>query len=338
MPAISSIPAHTSASRVWPSGRSGSRNTIRSALQAPAAAITVPSPNGMWNSWPSARLRSSRSTAMPVSTIAASTNENGPNVETISSSAATPAPRCSKFSRRQLATGSERLTSAIARIRVVPEADLVLARLPAQVDLATVAQGGEVDQPALEVTQHALHRLEFAERALQLEERLRDHASRRASTVRGSRLAEGGAGVLVRELRTGRAQPIEPLVHPFQRRIRLLHRVVAPVLGHRCGSPSSRRSASSRTRGSSATSSASRNASAAFSTFPFLSRLSPRSSSVLTRSADSPIGVEAYPRSPSGRTRNRQCGRCAATTSGLSVTPSPPSPQLKDTEWHTQDR
>src|SRR4051794_12740817 len=238
MPAISSNPAHTSASRVWPSGRSGSRNTIRSALQAPAAAITVPSPNGMWNSRPSARLRSSNSTAPPVSTIAASTNENGPNVETIRSSAATPAPRCSKLSRRQVATGSERLASAITRVRVVPEADLVLARLPAQIDLAAVAQGGEVDQSALEVAQHDLHRLELAERALKLEERLRHDASRCASPVRGSRLAERGAGVLVRELSACRAQPLEPLGDPFQSGICLVDRVVARMLGQRPGSPS----------------------------------------------------------------------------------------------------
>src|SRR4051794_22056188 len=128
----------------------------------------------MWNSRPRARFRSSRRIASPVSTIAASTNENGPKVETMSSSAPTPATRCSKFSRPQVdrSGSSERLASAIARLEVVPEADLVLARLPAQVHLAAVAHGREVDEPALEVAQHDVHRLKLAKRTLELEERL----------------------------------------------------------------------------------------------------------------------------------------------------------------------
>ena len=39
-----------SASTLWPSGRSNSRTTISSPAQMPAAKITVPSPNGRWNS------------------------------------------------------------------------------------------------------------------------------------------------------------------------------------------------------------------------------------------------------------------------------------------------
>src|SRR3954452_9872823 len=166
--------------------------------QAPAAAITVPSPNGMWNSRPSARLRRRSSTASPVTTIAASTNENGPNVLTIRSSAATPARRCSKFSRRQVATtpiaarrgSSERPASAIAGIDVVPELDLALARLPAEVHLASVAHRREVDEPPLEVAQHALHRMQFAERARELQERRRHDPAGRAPAVGGSRLPE----------------------------------------------------------------------------------------------------------------------------------------------------
>src|SRR4051794_34609265 len=145
----------------------------------------------MWNSAPSERFRSSSSTASPVRTMAASTNENGPNVETTSSSAATPATRCSKFSRRQVARMgmSERLASAIPGVRVVPVADLVLAGLPAEVDLAAVAQRREVDEPALEVAQHHVHRLQLAERPLKLEERLRDDPAGLAAAVRGGRLA-----------------------------------------------------------------------------------------------------------------------------------------------------
>src|SRR5919202_3560996 len=152
------------------------RIMISTADHAPAAAITVPSPNGTWNSRPCARRRSRNSTETPVSTIAASTKENGPNVLTIRSSAPTAATRCSKFSRRHVSStpsatrlgSSERLAPGIARVLVVPEGDLVLALLPAEVDLLPVAQRGEVDQPAFEVAQHDLHGLEVAERALEL--------------------------------------------------------------------------------------------------------------------------------------------------------------------------
>src|SRR3954452_19929085 len=225
----------------------------------------------MWNSAPSARLRSSTSTAPAVRIVAASTNENGPNVETTSSSAATPATRCSKFSRRQVARMgmserlggapppatrgakfsrrqgarmgmSERLASAIPGVRVVPVADLVLAGLPAEVDLAAVAQCREVDEPALEVAQHDVHRLQLAECPLQLEDRFRDNASRLAAAVRRRRLAERRAGVLVGELDTRAPQPLEPLGNPFQSRIRLIDGVVARVLGHLGGSSLRRRS------------------------------------------------------------------------------------------------
>src|SRR5690242_6474088 len=172
---------------------------MSSAAHAPAAAITAPSPKGTWNSRPSARLRRSTSTPIPVRTIAASTNENGPNVLTTSSTAPTPAARCSKLSLRQVpampsATRrgiSERLAPAIARLRIVPEGDLLLALLPAEVDLVPVAQRGEVDQPALEVAQHDLHLLEIAERALELDEGLGHDAPRRSAAVRRRRLVEG---------------------------------------------------------------------------------------------------------------------------------------------------
>src|SRR3954471_22747604 len=160
----------------------------------------------MWNSRPSARLRRSSSTASPVTTIAASTNENGPNVLTTSSSAPIPATRCSKFSRRQVSTtpiaarrgSSERLASAIAGIDVVPELDLGLAGLPAEVDLAAVAHGGEVDEAALEVAQHHLHRLQLAERALELQKRLRHHPAGRTAAVRRGRFPQGRPRLLVR--------------------------------------------------------------------------------------------------------------------------------------------
>src|SRR3954470_23267365 len=174
------------------------RIRIRSADHAPAAAITVPSPNGTWNSRFSARLRKRNRIPRPISTIAASTNENGPNVLITSSSAPTAAARCSKFSFRHVPAmpsatrcgSSERLPAPISRFRVVPEGHLVLALLPAEVDLATFAERGEVHQPTIEVAQDDLHLLQVAECALELEERLGDDAPRRAAAVRGTGLAQ----------------------------------------------------------------------------------------------------------------------------------------------------
>src|SRR4051812_11949117 len=250
-PAMNSRAAQARARKVWPTGRSGRRTTIRSADHAPAAAITDPSPNGMWNSAPSARLRSSTSIAAAVRIVAASTNENGPNVLTIKRSAATPATRCSKFSRRHVSTtpsaarrgSSERLASAIAGVGVVPVLDLVLSRLPAEIYLAAVAERREVDQPALEVAQDHLHRLQLAERALQLEEGLRNHAARRAASIRGRGLAQRCSGILVGELLARGAQPLEPLDHPLEGRVGLLDRVVPGMLGHDSRSVSSPRDA-----------------------------------------------------------------------------------------------
>src|SRR3954464_3944547 len=102
--------------------------------------------------------------------MAASTNENGPNVLTINNSAPTAATRCSKFrrpqasraprrgsagrSRRRRRRGrAERAASAIARVEVVPVPDLVLALLPAEEDLAAVAHRGKVDEAAVEVAE-----------------------------------------------------------------------------------------------------------------------------------------------------------------------------------------
>src|SRR3954467_48642 len=235
------------------------------AAQAPAAAITDPSPNGMWNSAPSARLRSSTSIAAAVRIVAASTNENGPNVLTIKRSAATPATRCSKFSRRHVSTtpsaarrgSSERLASAIAGVGVVPVLDLVLPRPPAEIPLAAVAERREVDQPAFEVAQDHLHRLQLAERALQLEKGLRHDPAGRAAPACGRRPpppgapppfggpppAERCARVLVGELLARGAQPLEPLDHPLEGRVGLLDRVVPGMLGHDSRSVSSPRDA-----------------------------------------------------------------------------------------------
>src|SRR4051794_14476636 len=60
---------------------------------------------------------------------------------------------------------SQRLPPRVARFELVPVADLVLLLLhPAEVHLAPVAEGGEVDETALEVAQHNLHLLELQQR------------------------------------------------------------------------------------------------------------------------------------------------------------------------------
>src|SRR3954447_23363031 len=60
----------------------------------------------------------------------------------------------------------ERLTPGVARVEVVPVADVGLAVDPAQVDLASVAQRGEVDEPAVEVAQDDPARVELRDAGL----------------------------------------------------------------------------------------------------------------------------------------------------------------------------
>src|SRR4051794_9776132 len=164
--------AHASDSRFWPSGRSNRRIRISTPAQMPAAAMTVPSPNGRWNGTPSARRFSRNSTPSAIRISATSTQLNGPKVDTISSSEPTAATRCSEPSRRHARLSSELLPARETCIGLVPVRDLVLAFLPAEIDLAAVAQRGEVDEPPLEVAHDHLHRIELAGRRLQLEERL----------------------------------------------------------------------------------------------------------------------------------------------------------------------
>ena len=64
----------------WPvvPSLSNIRQTIRTAVQMPAAVITPPSPPGTWKALPSARTNRSTSTPSATSSTAASTNENAP--------------------------------------------------------------------------------------------------------------------------------------------------------------------------------------------------------------------------------------------------------------------
>src|SRR4051812_39656482 len=141
----------------------------------------------------------------------------------MSSTQPTAAMRCSVPSTRHAATqrrgSSERLPTRKARIGLVPEPDLVLALFPAEVDLAVAAEGGEVDEPAVEIADDDVDRVQLGRRRLQLEEGLRHDAAGLAAAVARGGLAERFARVLVREALAPRAQPLDALGHPRQRGI-----------------------------------------------------------------------------------------------------------------------
>src|SRR4051794_19972308 len=228
--------AHASDSRFWPSGRSNRRIRMSTPAQRPAAAMTVPSPNGRWNGTPSARRLSRNRTPTAIKISATSTQLNGPNVDTISSSEPTAATRCSEPRTRQACLSSELLPARETCIRLVPMRDLVFAFLPAEVDLAAVAQRREVDQPALEVAHDHLHRVELAGCCLQLEEGLGHDPTGFAAAVAGRRLAQRFAGVFVGEAVARRAQAFYAFHHPWQRRVRLFDRVMPLVVQPNCSS------------------------------------------------------------------------------------------------------
>src|SRR5215468_8970040 len=62
-----------------------------------------------------------------------------------------------------LEPGIQREPAGVAGLGCVPVADLGLVDLPAQIDLAPVAQGGEVDQAGLEVAHEQVELLEALE-------------------------------------------------------------------------------------------------------------------------------------------------------------------------------
>src|SRR5215470_14761443 len=65
--------------------------------------------------------------------------------------------------RSFLEPGIQREPAGVAGLRCVPAADLRLVDLPAQVDLAPFAQGGEVDQAGFEVAHQQVQLLEALE-------------------------------------------------------------------------------------------------------------------------------------------------------------------------------
>src|SRR6266511_679296 len=83
-----------------------------------------------------------------------------------------PRPRRSRSSLRGSELSSvEGLAATVARIHVVPVRDVVLAELPAEVDLAPVDHGREVDQTAVDVAKHDPGLLDGLEQPPDLQER-----------------------------------------------------------------------------------------------------------------------------------------------------------------------
>src|SRR5688500_4705752 len=99
----------------------------------------------------------------------------------------------------------ERLPATEPCLQVIPMADLGLVLEPAEIHLAPVANGGEVHQAAVQVAEHDLRLLQPGQRITQLDERLRDHASRRSAAVLRAGLAERLARLLVTQPRAGGA-------------------------------------------------------------------------------------------------------------------------------------
>src|SRR6185312_17561 len=95
IPPNATMPAHASASRPWPTGRSNIRIRIRIPASPPARAIAVPSATGSRSLNPRARARRISSTANASNASKSSMKVNAPIVLTINSSAPTPAVRCS---------------------------------------------------------------------------------------------------------------------------------------------------------------------------------------------------------------------------------------------------
>src|SRR5689334_7689430 len=75
--------------------------------------------------------------------------------------------------RAFLEPGIQREPAGVARLRGVPLPDLGLVDLPAEIDLAPITQGGEVDQAGLEVANEQIELLELLEPERRIDGRAR---------------------------------------------------------------------------------------------------------------------------------------------------------------------
>src|SRR4051812_30415014 len=142
-----------------------------------------------------------------------------------------PSPRRSRTSFRgtDLQPLLERLAATVASLELVPVADLVLAELPAQVDLSFIQQSGEVDQAAVDVPEDEARLLDRLEQAPDLEEGDPDLLALLAAAVPRRRLGEGLVGLGVGQVVLGVAQLIEHRRQLREQCIRLLAREVTLV-------------------------------------------------------------------------------------------------------------
>jgi hypothetical protein len=111
--------------------------------------------------------------------------------------------------------------------------DLGLVDEPAQVDLLAVLHGGEVDEPADDVAHDDVRRLELGDRALELERRARDRASRPRAAARRVDRRQGRPPLRRAEHRDRIARGLDARGHPVAQLARLVERVVVLVTHRR---------------------------------------------------------------------------------------------------------
>src|SRR6476646_6657429 len=221
--------------------------------QAPVSASRAPSESGRGGRYPAPERAIRISAAPAVSTSASSPRPKeakpvcespGPNWIPYQGNSMLPGTSNAPIAARRAGGSRERKSSVqrlpptVARVQVVPPSHLFFAKLPAEVDLLAVADGGEVDQAALDVPDHDAGLLDRQQHATHLEERLPDLSPGFASAVRGRRLGEHRVRVGVGEHVPGLPQLTQQGLQPIEDGVRLLDREVALVdhLATRSGS------------------------------------------------------------------------------------------------------
>src|ERR687892_1141506 len=123
----------------------------------------------------------------------------------------------------------ERLAATVARVELVPVVDLVLAELPAEVDLLARDHRREVEQAAVDVAEDDPRLLHHLEQAPHLEEGDAHLTAFLAAAVAAGGLRERLVGLLVGELVLGVAELAQQRLQLREERVRLLAGEVALV-------------------------------------------------------------------------------------------------------------
>ncbi len=124
----------------------------------------------------------------------------------------------------------EWLSPAVAALDLMPVGDLVLAQLPAEIDLVAVTKRGEVDEAPVDVADNDPSLLKGAEQAADLDERLAHLATLVATTVGCARLGKDRVRLFIGQPRLGIAKLAQNRLNSAQQGIRLLDREVELVL------------------------------------------------------------------------------------------------------------